>query len=52
MLADGVGILMHPEDGAKLASEIERLATEYPSTLRLCKPVPDGRLRSVTPWTL
>lgn len=28
VLADGVGILMHPEDSAKLASELERLATD------------------------
>ena len=36
MLADDVGILMHPEDGAKLASEIEKLATDpvYLKTLQ------------------
>jgi glycosyltransferase involved in cell wall biosynthesis len=36
VLADGVGILMQPEDGAKLASEIERLTTDpvYLKTLQ------------------
>ncbi len=28
VLADGVGILMQPEDGARLASELKRLATD------------------------
>jgi glycosyltransferase involved in cell wall biosynthesis len=28
VLADGVGILMRPEDGARLASEMQRLATD------------------------
>ena len=28
VLADGVGILMEPEDGARLASEIQRLSTD------------------------